>query len=547
MPSVAAVPATTDDVTRYRRLFSLRQFDYASHDVRRDEGVVSRGAWTRPTAASHPPIDDAQLRAVLDGHLALATYAPDAWVDTARGGQLHTLTRFVAVDLDNQGDGCDLRKRATGVYRALGLPTFVLSSPGNGVHLYYMFASDTHLWSLRAPGGTSGAVMRLLAAHGLPEERGRVEVYPTARIASENQFRLPFGIGAYLLDPYTLEVYAPALSGARALRAVDQHLGDGTWEFHDPAIWHDASRAVRVRPRTRQGSREWLERQRYAAALLHTGLTAFGQRQRAVVALAYLFHSQDVGRSAAVAATQQWLRDKHNNHSRTWNEAINKAAVLEDTRRTVEDIYARCDATRPLRSAELPMLTTAEISPVVNLALDIAQRERSGERTVRQAGTSLVRIDPVKLLDFALLLMRRFVQEALRPSAAAHSSDTQMVTDTRRGIARRHSRADDGRFVLAMPATLMETGHGGGNAAVCKDAVPTYRRFLEEQLPLRFSQHSQHFAQGAMCRKYRVFIDLGGERTISSVGEAFAAVASAGTVRPLVSRRTWRRIKTAFA
>ena len=118
------------------------------------------------------------------------------------------VTPFFTVDIDAGNDAAEQRRRYDAVLKALDVPTTAVfrSSESGGFHVYYHLDVLTDLWDLRTKSG-AGAVANLLAANGIQERNGQVEVYPRGRYRStgpQAALRLPFGLGCRLLKPETL-------------------------------------------------------------------------------------------------------------------------------------------------------------------------------------------------------------------------------------------------------------------------------------------------------------------------------------------------------
>ena len=210
-----------DDVDRLTR-FVGKPFDFSYHDV--DPQAHQRGPW-RSLAGRARAISDEDLVAHLQLETSLATYCPI--VETADGVR-RAITTFIVIDLDlHHDDHADILRRYRQVCAALGHPSFVVSTPSGGAHVFYQLTAPTHLYSLHTPASGTGLVTRLLEAHGLACAPGAVEVYPCVRSREHagNVCRLPFGVGCWLLDACDLTVLP--WEGIAALRRVCEMMALG--------------------------------------------------------------------------------------------------------------------------------------------------------------------------------------------------------------------------------------------------------------------------------------------------------------------------------
>jgi hypothetical protein len=243
--------------------FVGHRFDYIQRR-RTDKGWWLVRGW---------PLTNAMLLRHLKGERWIGTGS--RW-DPTLGTKGRHVTSYVVLDLDYHGDRSEVLrqlanrgyvndpawrvvlKRYDLVSRALGTPSLVLvSSDGGGLHCYYLLTHPVELHRLRELEATDGAVVRLLAAYGLPESAGVVEVYPRGqykRRGPQNRLRLPFGRGSVALDPFTLDRLT--LGDHRAdLRCVTDRLKRGLIPVVDPDYWIEEARSLaapvpKVRPRS---------------------------------------------------------------------------------------------------------------------------------------------------------------------------------------------------------------------------------------------------------------------------------------------------------
>jgi len=331
---LARLELTVPDFLCFRRRFVGHPFCYIT---RRGEG--------RWYLVKDQPLSNELLISHLEGR--------DFWVGTGcrrDRGSKRFVTDHVVIDLDAHMGDMDLRARYDRVTRVLGRPSLLFrSSRSGGFHLYYFLSEPVELHRLRAPDGRGGAVMRLLAAAGLLEVPGSLEVYPRGHYRNgptHNRIRLPFGAGSRLLDPDSL---LPNTAGTSSdLRLVRGRFDDGTMETldvvglldraaHCPAVpYPTACGSPKASP-----SRAQTRPPTDLPALWATGLTGPKQLNRSVSALGFDLHHQGIPQDVATDQVVGWLHAHHNGQSGTYNRSPD-GAVQE-----VKDILARIYRRRP--------------------------------------------------------------------------------------------------------------------------------------------------------------------------------------------------------
>lgn len=548
---VAPVPpphglATNADLRTLKRLIAFHKYDYALQ--RFDWDTQTRTAWLRLPSDAHPALSAVHLRAHLEQRISIAAYAAKRPCVINGEDRRRAVTRHILIDLDFRGSDEDLRTRADGVRRALGEPTFVQLSPGGGAHMVYLFAHDVPLLNLRGPGGKAGSVMRLLREHGLTECRGSVEVYPADKSwqAAENGCRLPFGPGSYLLDPKTLCIMERGLCGLQALRQISARLSSGELEYVDANVWH--ARAAKLPRVPREDSGVVANAHEKAKPFLDHGLRKFGERRRGLVALAHHFWWQGTPESQAVEATQDWLRTRHNDCSRTWNEAVDKQPLLDECEEIVSATYRMQQLRLAKSTKDFPFLTTAEVRPLLMLALDVASSQQAGRPVTFAARTKRVRIDPLKLVDLGVHMLRCFAARLECIAMEAYVKGGGDFSEAyRRVLSRCRPNFAAQRFRLPLPRAAMllrVTRDDGamlrGKRAVGKDRIAAYLGFLLKRAPEVFLMASDFCAQQYKSRDYWVPVDLYGDRVVSTGADAWVRSGLVDSIRPLISPYLWK-------
>ena len=311
-------------------------FDYIEMKPGQDEWrLVSKRRLANATLIRH-----------LSGELVIGTGC--RW-DASRGSRGRHVTTYIAVDLDlacsvdaRSSESArraisaawyDLLHRYDAVVRALGHPSVLLRSSGSGgVHLYYLFADPVELHQLRDPESVHGAVVRLLAAYGVPEKSGRIEVYPRGqyrRRGPQTRLRLPFGRESMALDPFTLDRLTRG-SPADDLRHLSASLRRGVVSFAEPEEWLEEAKQLPPVVKRRNGKRRLQARHdgtrstrssntADAKTVWRTGLTANRQFNGAVWTLGWDLRCRGLSVEAARSKIIEWLDEKHNGCSRTYN------------------------------------------------------------------------------------------------------------------------------------------------------------------------------------------------------------------------------------
>lgn len=537
--------ATDADLRMFKRLVVFHKYDYALQVI--DWVTRTRSDWRRLPTDRHPALSAEQVYAHLEQRESIAAYAAKRPFVINGEYRRRAITKHLLVDLDSDGSDEDLRSRVDAVRRALGEPTFVQMSPGGGVHMVYLFGRETPLLNLRGPGGRSGSVMRLLREQGLAEIRGAVEVFPADKSwqAAENGCRLPFGPGSYLLDSQTLCIKDSTLCGINALRYISARLASGELAFVDVNAWH--ARAAKLPRLPRDNGRVVANAFEVAKPFLDHGLRKFGERRRALLALAHHWLWQNEPESRAVALAQEWLRLRHNDCSRTWNEAHDKQAVLDECEEIVTAVY-RVHRLRVAKNTnDLPLLTVDEVRPLLLLALKVASSRHSGRPVTFTARTKRVPIDPVKLVELGVHMLRCFVARLECIAMEAFTKGGGDFSDAyRRVLSRCRPNFAAQRFRLPLPRAAMlqrrapeEGEHSRGKRAVGKDRVAAYLGFLLQNAPEDFRMASDFHAQQYKSRDYWVPVDLYGERVVETGADAWALAELIDSIRPLVSRYLW--------
>ncbi len=337
--------------------------------------------------------------------------------------------------------------------------------------------------------------------------------------------------------------------GVRALRHVKDQLASGELEYADAFAWRKQALKLPIVRRSRPDG-VLVSARTIAQPYLEHGLLAYGERRRAIRALAYHWWWESLGEEDAVRLAKDWLTANHNNWSKDWNAARDKRRLLADCEDVVRRVYARRRAYMRTRNLYTPHLTLSEVKPLVDLAKDVAARAKAGcpvEVTVR---TKTVRIDPVKLVDFGVHILQFFVRRLEQIALLAFEHSNGRFDQTyRRVISRCRPDVHAQTFRLPLPKRAMtrfvcqqETDDDAGSSrrrVVGRDSVAAYMQFLRTQLPESFSLASNYFAQGRKCRDYWVQIDLVGDRVVSSGADAWIRTESAKTLKPSVSRHVW--------
>ncbi len=544
-------PVAPEDIAIFKRLFVFHAYEYAIQAF--DWTRRLRSPWKRIPTKQHPPLNDADLSSHLDQQASLAVYAARReQVDADRTRRI-SMTRHLLIDLDRGKNDHDLRARAGIVREALGDPSFVLSSPGGGAHLIYMFDDEVPLFSLRGPGGLTGSVIDLLTHRGLPEQRGTMEAFPAARCwqAQENGCRLPFGPGAYLLDPHSLSLEDSSMFGVRALHHVAAKLATGEIEYVDVNAWRARSLQLPITRRTRPDV-VVVSARSIAQPFLEHGLRAYGERRRAVRALAYHWWWQSRTEDDAVELTRDWLWANHNHCSRDWNAARDKSQLLQDCEEVVRFVYARRRRRSSMLHDHCPALTLSQVRPLLELALRVGESEKAGQPVKVMSRTKSVRIDPVKLVDFGVHILQRFVGRLQQIATLAYEHADGRFDDTYRRIIKRcQPDYQRQRFRLPLPKSAMiawlpsqpEAGEARAvrRRSVGKDSVAAYIKFLLEHLPTTFTLASDYFAQGRKCRDFWVQLDLMGDQLVSTGAEAWVLTGQSQKLEKLVSPYVWKQ------
>lgn len=352
---LARLELAVPDFLCFRRRFVGHPFCY----IRR----WGEGPWY---LAKDRPLSNELLISHLEGR--------DFWVGTGCRRDRKSkrfVTDHVVIDLDVHVGDMDLRARYDRVTRVLGRPSLLFrSSRSGGYHLYYFLSQPVPLHRLRAPDGRGGAVMRLLAAAGLLEVPGSLEVYPRGHYRNgptQNRVRLPFGAESRLLDPDSL---LPSTAGPSPdLRLVRRQFEDGTMETVDVvALLDRAAHCPAVADPTPPGvapparpTPVPTRPPQDLPTLWATGLTGPKQFNRTVSALGFDLRHHGIPEGVATEQVVTWLHAHHNGQSATYNRS--PAAAVQEVRDIVARIYRRRPA--PWRWGPVPGLSTFEMQSLL--------------------------------------------------------------------------------------------------------------------------------------------------------------------------------------
>jgi hypothetical protein len=322
------------------------------------------------------------------------------WIGTgarkAKGGIARAHYFVIDLDLQPGQDGADdLYGRYTAVLRAVGRPTFALrSSTEGGLHLYYFLTHSVNLYQLRNPDATRGVVVRLLAAEGIEEAAGQVEIYPRNHTLSRgvsNRLRLPFGHGSRLLDPDTLEPFVGGHAPLDDLKLARKLVEGGKVYAYDfSELERRANDLTPARP-TKKATLKQKSGHRLGDAtralggaapaevseLLEVGLTRPGMFNASAHRLACHF-VHHVDEEEARRALGEWLDSKHNGHSTTYSRSREKAHAELLT--IIERVYSEYTGSR---SIARPALSTYEARSVFESSSGGAFDPESGEELKR--------------------------------------------------------------------------------------------------------------------------------------------------------------------
>ena len=326
---LASLGLGPDDLQFLADRFLGNVFDFVS------QSLPSAKRWT----VRHRPLTPSDIISHLEGHIVISTGA--RWDRRIR----RHLTDFVVIDLDAEED---IYTRYDATLAALGQPSLVFrSSDSLGLHLYYLLDQAMDLYTLRSDTGDAGVVLSILNGAGIPEEPGRVEVYPrgsTERFGIQNRIRVPFGAGSRLLEPESLTPFI-AGGGAADLRLVRRMIEDGKVEPVDPSVWVDAAGGTPFFKARQQAARgtvsrgQPLDRKEAVTRLWTTGLERSGQRNEAVLALALDLRRRAFSEEKAREVLHRWLDEKNNGWSRTYRR--NPRQAHRDVDATIQWAYAR--------------------------------------------------------------------------------------------------------------------------------------------------------------------------------------------------------------
>jgi hypothetical protein len=295
--------------------------------------------------------------------------AGERWVATGARrdpkGSGHIASYFVA-DIDHTGDFADLFDRFDRVVAAFGRPTLVFrSSESGGLHVYWFLTGPVDLHRLRPPHN-GGLLRTLLAAHGLPEAGGRVELFPRGsyrRHGVQARLRLPFGAQCRLLDPEELvQVNGSAASDLLHVRELFDAKEPRLVSIDDLAS-RLTSTPRRAFPRAVRGHPPRLIKGTGVdvARLEALGLTGAGQMHAAMFSYGIYLRGQGLTESEVRATLHDRLEQWHNGVSSTYNRSRSDAHAEVD--QIVTDLFAV--ERRPRDWVPLPGLSETEVRWIV--------------------------------------------------------------------------------------------------------------------------------------------------------------------------------------
>jgi hypothetical protein len=468
---------------------------------------------------------------------------------------------WVQVGAQSAADGAvddpawrDLLRRYDAVVRALGTPSIVFrSSKTGGLHSYYLFTHVVELHRLRDPDGSRGAVMQLLAAEGLVETPGQVEVYPRGqykRRGPQTRIRLPFGRGSLALDPDTMNRLT--LGGPRAdlCRFADRYERDAV-RLTDPDDWIRCAResvaggaapfvAKKKSPSVARRSQGAEPRDDAAAgpgvgSLWLKGLGGPGQLNAAIWRLASDLRRRGASCTEATERLHRWLDEKHNKCSRTFN------ASSAGAHQEVEDVVARLFA-RPGVSRDwgaLPGLSGWEARALIEATrhdhqiADPNTGELIGRFKLQQLGFELLRRGKQWILCELRWRMADLGDEGAEGPArsALDVAVSSFWPDTARP-----------EFIVPVPFNLRQAIDGVG-----KDTQWALWRVLQHAGVFRLGRVASADAHRAAT--YRVALDFGAhaseEASFSSLTAALHSILTAEDVGSLYTKHYARRIRAA--
>jgi len=488
---LAAIGLSAGDLPFFRHHFVGHPFEYITRSGDGDWQLIRN----RPLS-----------NACLVRHLEQRDY----WVGTGcrwDSDRKRFVTDYLILDLDA---GDDLLARYDTVRSVLALPSLLFrSSRSGGLHAYWFLSAAVELHELRTMHGQGGAVMRLLAASGLHEADGRMEVYPRGHYRQygvQNRVRLPFGSGSRLLDPHTLQPLTGGRPGedlrlVRSMFEVGQLCRLDVRELRQRAAGCPAVR-TRSAPSTQQ-----LARAPSAGVCpvsdsdgcWHDGLTGPGQLNTATASLAFQMRRDGVPEEAASDRIVAWLHERHGGHSRTYNAS--PARAVAQVRAEVHRIYARSWQRRVW--SDLPGLSPFEIRSL------LAVLEGDHARVDPATGVMLSRF---KLERFGFELLRRAKQYVLTmatPPAqtllAAYPDYGFPPSETARGLDDMRSIWPDptrGDFVVPVPYALRVSLDGVSEMV----QGPLWRALLHAGL---FRPHVPSWAEAHRAATFMVTLDFG--------------------------------------
>jgi hypothetical protein len=483
---------------------------------------------------------------------------PYVIIDLDLDGSLDDLVRHAALGQSQSVAWQDLLGRYDAVVRALGHPSVLLrSSESGGLHLYYLLAYPVELHALRDPESADGGVVRLLAAQGVPEKSGRVEVYPRGqyrRRGPQNRVRLPFGLGSAALDPFTLDRLTSG-GPLNDLRHLAASMERGLVRLIEPEDWLEEANHLppvsKRRPTSPRG-RGSASRQRSPAAcasaaadvqaLWTSGLSGSGQFNEAVWSLGVDLRRRGMSADEARSKLAAWVDQKHNGCSRTYNTSRVEAY------REIEEVVARLYSQAGYAGewGPLPGLSRWEAMGLVEATrhdhqlADPTSGEVLSRFKVQQLGFELLRHGKQWLLREFRWRLADFVaaEPGLEPASAEFATGlAPMLSPFWPEVTRPE-------FIVPVPYTLRLTIEGIG-----KDSHWAHWRVLQHQEVYKLERQASATAHRAAT--YRIALDFGALSpnpvTLDSLPFALATLLEPAEIRGLYSRHYARRIRAASA
>jgi hypothetical protein len=479
---------------------------------------------------------------------------PYVIIDLDLNGPLDDLVRDAELGQSQHVAWQDLLRRYDAVVRALGHPSMLLrSSESGGLHLYYLLPYPVELHALRDPESVDGAVVRLLAAQGVPEKSGRVEVYPRGqyrRRGPQNRVRLPFGLGSGALDPFTLDRLTSG-GPLNDLRHLTASMERGLVRLIEPEDWlEEAKHLPTVAKRRATNSRTrgsasplrspttFTSAAADVQALWTTGLSGSRQFNEAVWCLGLDLRRRGMPADQAKSKLRAWVDQKHNGCSRTYNASPHKAY------QEIEEVVARL-YTRGGHASDwgpLPGLSLWEAKRLIEATrenhqlADPASGEILNRFKVQQFGFELLRHGKQWVLREVRwrLADLQAASPDLEPKSALFA---QALSPT---LAPTWPDTTQPQFIVPVPFELRLALDGIG-----KDGQWALWRVLQDQGVCQLVRGGS--AQAHRAATYRMSLDFGAfsvdSTTLDSLPAALATLLGPHEIRSMYSRHYARRIR----